>query len=53
MRHVSPPAPVDPSQNVDFVDQVLVTAGARGAVAKNQPALERAYELGKRLALKG
>jgi multimeric flavodoxin WrbA len=37
---------------IDFVDQVLVTAKDRGEVAKNQAALDRAYALGKRLALK-
>jgi multimeric flavodoxin WrbA len=35
---------------MDFVEQVLVTAGARGEVTKNQAALDRAYALGKRLA---
>ncbi len=35
---------------IDFVDQVLVTAGPRGEVAKNQSALDRASALGKRLA---
>lgn len=38
---------------MDFVDQVLVTAGARGEAAKNQAALDRAYALGKRLAAQG
>jgi multimeric flavodoxin WrbA len=36
-----------------FVDPVLVTAGARGEVAKNHAALDRAYALGKQLAAKG
>ncbi len=39
--------------HIDFVDQVLVTANKRGEVAQNPAALERAYALGKRLALKG
>jgi multimeric flavodoxin WrbA len=38
---------------MDFVEQVLVTAGARGEVANNQTALDRAYALGTRMTAGG
>jgi len=38
---------------IEFKEQLLVTAGDRGEVATNAPAMERAHALGKRLGLGG